>query len=186
MLTSTPTTWGTQPSCQTKTALITRITGQDGAYLAELLLARGYIGHGIKRRSSSFNTGRIDHVYQDPHEEDVRLHLHYGDMTDSAALTRIVAEVRPDEIYNHAAQSHVAVSFETPEYTANADAIGPLRILEALRQLRLTARHASIRLRPPSSTASCAKCRNGRRRPSTRARLRRGQALRLLDHRELP
>ncbi|WP_342153236.1 GDP-mannose 4,6-dehydratase [Methylorubrum sp. SB2] len=121
-----------------KTALITGITGQDGAYLAEMLLARGYEVHGIKRRSSSFNTGRIDHLYQDPHDEDVRLRLHYGDMTDSAALTRIVADVRPDEIYNLAAQSHVAVSFETPEYTANADAVGPLRILEALRQLRLT------------------------------------------------
>ena len=121
-----------------KTALITGITGQDGAYLAEMLLARGYEVHGIKRRSSSFNTGRIDHLYQDPHDEDVRLRLHYGDMTDSAALTRIIADVRPDEIYNLAAQSHVAVSFETPEYTANADAVGPLRILEALRQLRLT------------------------------------------------
>ncbi len=120
-----------------KTALVTGITGQDGAYLAELLLARGYTVHGIKRRSSSFNTGRIDHLYQDPHEHDPRLRLHYGDMTDSAAIARILDEVQPDEIYNLAAQSHVAVSFETPEYTANADAIGPLRILEAMRRLRL-------------------------------------------------
>ena len=120
-----------------KTALVTGITGQDGAYLAELLLARGYTVHGIKRRSSSFNTGRIDHLYQDPHEHDPRLWLHYGDMTDSAAIARILDEVQPDEIYNLAAQSHVAVSFETPEYTANADAIGPLRILEAMRRLRL-------------------------------------------------
>jgi GDPmannose 4,6-dehydratase len=120
-----------------KTALVTGITGQDGAYLAELLLARGYTVHGIKRRSSSFNTGRIDHLYQDPHEHDPRLRLHYGDMTDSAAIARILDDVQPDEIYNLAAQSHVAVSFETPEYTANADAIGPLRILEAMRRLRL-------------------------------------------------
>ena len=120
-----------------KTALVTGITGQDGAYLAEFLLARGYTVHGIKRRSSSFNTGRIDHLYQDPHERDPRLRLHYGDMTDSAAIAHILEEVKPDEIYNLAAQSHVAVSFETPEYTANADAIGPLRILEAMRRVRL-------------------------------------------------
>ncbi len=120
-----------------KTALITGITGQDGAYLAELLLGKGYEVHGIKRRSSSFNTARIDHLYQDPHEEDVRLNLHYGDMTDATNLIRIVQDVQPDEIYNLAAQSHVQVSFETAEYTANADAIGPLRILEAIRLLRL-------------------------------------------------
>ncbi len=120
-----------------KTALITGITGQDGAYLAELLLKKGYTVHGIKRRASSFNTKRVDHLYRDPHEEDVRFFMHYGDMTDSANLIRIVQEVRPDEIYNLAAQSHVQVSFETPEYTANTDAIGALRVLEAIRILGL-------------------------------------------------
>ncbi|TVR84841.1 MAG: GDP-mannose 4,6-dehydratase [Rhodospirillales bacterium] len=118
-----------------KTALITGTTGQDGAYLAELLLSKGYIVHGLKRRSSSFNTERVDHLYQDPHEPDVRLHLHYGDMTDSTNLIRLVQEVVPDEIYNLAAQSHVQVSFETPEYTANADGLGALRLLEAIRIL---------------------------------------------------
>ncbi len=120
-----------------KVALITGVTGQDGAYLAELLLAKGYEVHGIKRRSSSFNTGRIDHLYQDPHEERVRFHLHYGDLTDSTNLIRIMQEVQPDEIYNLGAQSHVQVSFETPEYTANSDAIGTLRLLEAIRILGL-------------------------------------------------
>jgi len=120
-----------------KTALITGITGQDGAYLAEFLLAKGYGVHGVKRRASSFNTDRIDHLYQDPHEKDVRLKLHYGDLTDSTNLIRIIQEVQPDEIYNLAAQSHVGVSFETPEYTANADAVGTLRVLEAIRILRL-------------------------------------------------
>ncbi|MBX9860463.1 MAG: GDP-mannose 4,6-dehydratase [Sphingomonas sp.] len=122
----------------TKTALITGVTGQDGAYLTELLLAKGYQVHGVKRRSSSFNTGRIDHIYQDPHESGAQLHLHYGDMTDSTNLIRIVQEVEPDEIYNLAAQSHVQVSFDTPEYTANADAIGTLRMLEAIKILGLT------------------------------------------------
>jgi GDPmannose 4,6-dehydratase len=121
----------------TKTALITGITGQDGSYLAELLLSKGYQVHGVKRRASSFNTDRIDHLYQDPHEKDVRLTLHYGDLTDSTNLIRIIQEVQPDEIYNLAAQSHVAVSFETPEYTANADGLGTLRLLEAIRILRL-------------------------------------------------
>ncbi len=120
-----------------KTALITGITGQDGAYLAEFLLEKGYEVHGIKRRSSLFNTGRIDHLYQDPHEEDVRFALHYGDLTDATNLIRIVQEVQPDEIYNLAAQSHVQVSFETPEYTANSDALGTLRLLEAVRILGL-------------------------------------------------
>ncbi len=120
-----------------KAALITGITGQDGAYLAELLLSKGYSVHGVKRRASSFNTDRIDHLYQDPHERDVRLKLHYGDLTDSTNLIRIIQEVQPDEIYNLAAQSHVGVSFETPEYTANADAIGTLRVLEAIRILGL-------------------------------------------------
>ncbi len=118
-----------------KTALITGVTGQDGAYLAELLLAKGYVVHGIKRRSSSFNTGRVDHLYQDPHETDVRLTLHYGDMTDATNLIRIIQQTQPTEIYNLAAQSHVQVSFETPEYTANADALGALRVLEAIRIL---------------------------------------------------
>ena len=121
-----------------KKALITGITGQDGAYLAELLLEKGYEVHGIKRRASLFNTDRIDHLYQDPHEKGVRLKLHYGDLTDSTNLIRIIQEVQPDEIYNLAAQSHVMVSFETPEYTANADAVGTLRILEAIRILGMT------------------------------------------------
>jgi GDPmannose 4,6-dehydratase len=116
-------------------ALITGVTGQDGAYLAEFLLDKGYEVHGIKRRSSLFNTGRIDHLYQDPHEKDLRFVLHYGDMTDSSSLVRIIQQVRPDEIYNLAAQSHVAVSFEEPEYTANSDALGALRVLEAIRIL---------------------------------------------------
>ncbi len=120
-----------------KVALITGATGQDGAYLAELLLAKGYIVHGVKRRSSSFNTGRIDHLYRDFHEAGVRFFLHYGDMTDATNLIRLVQEVQPDEIYNLAAQSHVQVSFETPEYTANSDALGTLRLLEAMRILKL-------------------------------------------------
>jgi len=121
-----------------KVALITGITGQDGSYLAEFLLKKGYDVHGIKRRSSLFNTDRIDHLYQDPHEKNIKLTLHYGDMTDSMNLTRIIQEVQPDEIYNLAAMSHVAVSFETPEYVANADGTGTLRILEAVKLLGLT------------------------------------------------
>ncbi|AXY77119.1 GDP-mannose 4,6-dehydratase [Paraflavitalea soli] len=121
-----------------KVALITGVTGQDGAYLTDLLLKKGYIVHGIKRRSSLFNTERIDHLYQDPHEKNIQLKLHYGDLTDSTNLIRIIQETQPDEIYNLAAMSHVAVSFETPEYTANADGIGTLRILEAVRLLGLT------------------------------------------------
>lgn len=120
-----------------KTALITGITGQDGSYLAELLLEKGYRVHGIKRRASSFNTDRIDHLYQDPHEQDPRLVLHYGDLSDASNLIRIIQQVQPDEIYNLGAQSHVAVSFESPEYTANCDALGTLRILEAVRILGL-------------------------------------------------
>lgn len=121
-----------------KTALITGITGQDGAYLAELLLGKGYVVHGIKRRSSLFNTNRIDHLYQDPHEQNIRFKLHYGDLSDSMNLTRIIQEVQPDEIYNLGAMSHVKVSFDTPEYTANVDGLGTLRILEAVRLLGLT------------------------------------------------
>ena len=120
-----------------KKALITGITGQDGSYLAEFLLEKGYEVHGIKRRSSSFNTARIDHLYKDPHEEDKNFILHYGDMTYSTNLISIIQQVKPDEIYNLAAQSHVAVSFESPEYTANCDALGILRILEAIRTLGL-------------------------------------------------
>jgi len=120
-----------------KVALITGITGQDGAYLAELLLEKGYIVHGIKRRSSSFNTQRIDHLYRDPHEDNVNLQLHYGDMTDATNLIRLIQKTQPDEVYNLAAQSHVQVSFETPEYTANADALGTLRMLEGIKLLGL-------------------------------------------------
>ncbi|MHC9419761.1 GDP-mannose 4,6-dehydratase [Sphingomonas citri] len=124
-------------AAERKIALITGVTGQDGAYLAELLLSKGYVVHGIKRRASLFNTTRIDHLYRDPHEDDVRFFLHHGDLTDSTNLIRIIQQVQPDEIYNLAAQSHVAVSFEVPEYTANADALGTLRLLEAIRILGL-------------------------------------------------
>ena len=121
-----------------RVALVTGVTGQDGAYLAELLLSKGYVVHGVKRRSSSFNSGRIDHFYEDPHESNARFFLHYGDLTDATNLIRLVQEVTPDEIYNLAAQSHVHVSFETPEYTANSDALGTLRLLESLRILNRT------------------------------------------------
>src|SRR6202012_4050048 len=120
-----------------KTALITGITGQDGALLAELLLGKGYVVHGVKRRSSSFNTERVDHLYQDPHKSGANFFMHYGDLTDSTNLIRLVQETQPDEIYNLAAQSHVQVSFETPEYTSNADGTGVLRLLEAIRILKL-------------------------------------------------
>lgn len=132
-----------------KTALITGVTGQDGAYLAELLLQKGYVVHGVKRRSSSFNTGRVDHLFRDRHEGDSRFHLHFGDMTDATNLVRLVQETEPDEIYNLAAQSHVAVSFETPEYTANADALGSLRLLEAIRILK---REQSVRFYQASTS----------------------------------
>ena len=121
-----------------KVALITGITGQDGAYLAEFLLSKGYEVHGIKRRSSSFNTSRLDNLYQDPHSKDIKFHLHYGDMTDATNLIGLMQKINPDEVYNLAAQSHVQVSFETPEYTANADGIGALRLLEAIRLLNMT------------------------------------------------
>ena len=120
-----------------KTALITGITGQDGAYLAEFPLGKGYVVHGIKRRSSLINTERIDHLYQDPHEPDRRFFLHYGDLGDSASITRVIQQIQPDEIYNLGAQSHVAVSFEQPEYTANVDGLGALRMLDAIRILGL-------------------------------------------------
>jgi GDPmannose 4,6-dehydratase len=124
----------------TKTALITGVTGQDGAYLAELLLSKGYMVHGLKRRSSSFNTGRVEHLYRHPHEADARFKMHYGDLTDATNLIRLMQEIQPDEVYNLAAQSHVQVSFETPEYTGNADGLGTLRLLEAIRILGLTGR----------------------------------------------
>ena len=119
-----------------KTALITGVTGQDGAYLSELLLGKGYLVHGIKRRSSLFNTARIDHLYQDPHETDVRLTLHHGDLTDASSLIRVINQVKPDEIYNLGAQSHVRVSFDVPEYTYDIVGIGPLRVLEAIRSIK--------------------------------------------------
>jgi len=153
-----------------KRALLTGITSQDGAYLAEFLLAKGYEVHGIKRRASSLNTARIDHLYAGPHEKQVRFRLHYGDLTDATNLIRIIQEVQPDEIYNLAAQSHVMVSFETPEYTTNSDALGPLRLLEAIRILGLKERPASTRPRLRSSTAKCVKPRRLRPPPSTRAR----------------
>lgn len=124
----------------TKVALITGVTGQDGGYLAELLLAKGYTVHGVKRRSSSFNTSRVDHLYADPHEKVAKFHLHYGDMTDATNLIRLIQEIQPAEIYNLAAQSHVQVSFETPEYTANSDGLGTLRLLEAIRILKMEER----------------------------------------------
>ena len=129
-----------------KKALITGITGQDGSYLAEFLLKKGYEVHGIKRRTSLINTDRIDHLYQDPHETNRKFILHHGDLTDSTSLIRIIQEVQPDEIYNLAAQSHVAVSFEEPEYTANSDALGALRILEAIRILKLEKKLNIIKL----------------------------------------
>ena len=170
----------------TKIALITGITGQDGSYLAELLLTKGYQVHGVKRRASSFNTDRIDHLYQDPHEKDVRLKLHYGDLTDSTNLIRIIQEVQPDEIYNLAAQSHVAVSFETPEYTANADGLGTLRSARGHSHpapgeedpLLPGVDLGDIRQRPGNTSA---------RNDSllSAIALWRGESLRLLDHRQL-
>ena len=158
------------PQSNTRTALITGATGQDGAYLAEFLLAKNYVVHGVKRRSSSFNSGRIDHLYQDPHELGDPLLFHYGDVTDSTNLIRIVQETRPDEIYNLAAQSHVQVSFETPEYTANADAVGALRILEAIRILGLQGARDFTRRRRRNCTASVRSIRKRRRRRFIRAR----------------
>lgn len=147
-----------------KTALITGVTGQDGAYLAELLLRKGYAVHGVKRRSSSFNTGRVDHLYRDPHESGIYLRLHFGDLTDSTNLIRLIQEIQPDEIYNLAAQSHVAVSFETPEYTANADALGTLRLLEAIRILGL---QQSVRFYQASTSEMFGKVRENPQRETT-------------------
>ena len=172
-----------------RTALITGITGQDGAYLAELLLAKGYVVHGIRRRSSSFNSERIDHLYQDPHEPGTRLFLHYGDMTDSTGLVRVVDEVQPDEVYNLAAQSHVSVSFVEPEYTANADALGALRLLEAIR-IAAGATEAT-RFYQASTSEMYGQRRASRRRTSgtpfpSAQPVRRRQAVRALDHDQLP
>ncbi len=154
-----------------KKALITGVTGQDGAYLSELLLNKGYEVHGVKRRSSSFNTERIDHLYQDPHDPERRFHLHYGDLTDSTNLIRIVQEIQPDEIYNLGAQSHVQVSFDTPEYTANADAIGVLRLLEAIRIQGLQEKTRFYQASTSELFGKCRKCRRRKRRRFTRDRL---------------
>lgn len=151
-----------------KKALITGVTGQDGAYLAELLLSKGYEVHGVKRRSSLFNTARIDHLFHDVHENGLPFFLHHGDMTDSSSLTRIIQKVQPDEIYNLAAQSHVAVSFEEPEYTANSDALGALRILEAIRILGLEKKLAFTKRQPPSCMAWFKKPRKKRQLPFIR------------------
>lgn len=151
-----------------KVALITGVTGQDGSYLAELLLEKGYEVHGIKRRASSFNTERVDHIYQDPHSGNPKFHLHYGDLTDSSNLTRILQEVQPDEVYNLGAMSHVAVSFDSPEYTADVDAIGTLRLLEAIRFLGLEKRPVFIRRPPLSCMVWFRKSRRKRARRSIR------------------
>ena len=175
------------PTDMSKTALITGITGQDGAYLAELLLAQGYTVHGIKRRASLFNTDRVDHLYQDPHVPGGRFFMHYGDLTDATNLIRIVQETQPDEIYNLAAQSHVQVSFETPEYTANSDALGTLRLLEAMRILGLGDSGAllpGLHQRDVRPRAGGPAARDHALLPAQP--LRRRQGLRLLDHGELP
>ncbi len=171
----------------TKKALITGITGQDGSYLAELLLQQGYEVHGIKRRASLFNTQRVDHIYQDPHLEHRNFVLHYGDLTDASILTRIVQQVQPDEIYNLGAQSHVAVSFEAPEYTADVDALGTLRLLEAIRLLGL---EKKTRFYQASSSELYGLVQEtpavGDHAVPPAQPLRGGEALRLLDHGELP
>lgn len=168
-----------------KKALITGVTGQDGSYLAEFLLAKGYEVHGIKRRASSFNTQRVDHIYQDPHVNNRNFVLHYGDLTDSSNLTRIIQEVQPDEVYNLGAQSHVAVSFESPEYTADVDAMGTLRILEAIRLLGLEKKLVSIRHRHPNCTVWFRKRLKGNNTFLSALSIRGGQALRVLDNRQL-
>jgi len=169
-----------------KTALITGISGQDGSYLAELLLEKGYVVHGIKRRASSLNTQRIDHLYQDPHESDPRLVLHYGDLTDSTNLIRIIQQVQPDEIYNLGAQSHVAVSFESPEYTANSDALGTLRILEAVRILELTDKTRIYQASTSELYGLVQESPERNHAVLSAQPLWGGQALCLLDHGELP
>ena len=171
---------------QSKVALITGITGQDGAYLAELLLEKGYLVHGIKRRSSLFNTERIDHLYQDPHQSDRRFFLHYGDMTDSTSLTRIIQSVNPHEIYNLAAQSHVAVSFEEPKYTANSNALGTLRLLEAIRILGLKERTRFYQASTSEMYGLVQQIPQTEATPfHPRKPLWRGKTLRILDYSEL-
>ena len=168
-----------------KTALITGITGQDGSYLAEFLISKNYEVHGIKRRSSLFNTDRIDHLYQDPHESERDLILHHGDLTDSSSLIRIIKEIQPDEIYNLAAQSHVAVSFEEPEYTANTDALGTLRILEAIRILGL---ESKTKFYQASTSELFGKIQEIPQKETTllpKKPLRSSKTLCLLDHHEL-
>ena len=167
----TPGTQLSPPSTapQPKVALITSITGQDGSYLAEFLLEKGYIVHGIKRRASSFNTQSVDHIYQDPHIDNANFKLHYGDLTDTSNLVRIVQETKPDEIYNLGAQSHVAVSFESPEYTADVDGMGTLRILEAIRVLGREKKPAFTKPVPANSMAWCKKPRKRRPPRSTPA-----------------
>src|SRR5690242_12094573 len=152
-----------------RVALITGVTGQDGAYLSEYLLGLGYTVHGIKRRSSSFNTARVDHLYQDPHTGNVPFLLHYGDMTDSTNLIRLMQQIRPTEIYNLAAQSHVGVSFESPEYTANADALGVLRLLEAIRILGMEKETRFYQASTSEPTDLCRRYHRRKRRPSIRA-----------------
>ncbi len=168
-----------------KTALITGITGQDGAYLAELLLGKGYTVYGIKRRSSSFNTGHIDNLYQDPHVNNRNFVLHYGDLSDSTNLIRIVQEVQPDELYNLAAQSHVKVSFETPEYTANSDALGTLRLLEAIRILGLETKTRFYQAFTSELYGKVQGLNRLRAHLSICVPLRCGQALCILDHDQL-
>jgi GDPmannose 4,6-dehydratase len=165
-----------------KKALITGVTGQDGSYLAEFLLGKGYEVHGIKRRASLFNTQRVDHIYQDPHERNPRFRLHYGDLTDTSNLIRIVQEIQPDEVYNLGAQSHVAVSFESPEYTADVDAMGTLRLLEAIRILGLANKTRFYQ----ASTPGAGDPAEGNHAVLSAQPLCRGQTLCLLDHRQLP
>ena len=169
-----------------KIALITGVTGQDGAYLSRLLLEKGYVVHGIKRRSSSFNTGRIDDLYIDPHERETRFFMHYGDLTDATNLIRVLQETQPNEIYNLAAQSHVQVSFETPEYTANADALGTLRLLEALRILRMEDRVRFYQASTSELYGGSGEAAAGDHAVLSSLALCRRQTLRLLDHRQLP
>lgn len=169
-----------------KVALITGVTGQDGSYLAEFLLEKGYEVHGIKRRASSFNTERVDHIYQDPHAANPKFHLHYGDLTDTSNLTRILQEVQPDEVYNLGAMSHVAVSFESPEYTADVDAMGTLRLLEAIRFLGLEENSLlpGIHLRAVRPGAGNPTERDHAVLPALS--VCGSKTVRLLDHRELP
>lgn len=170
-----------------KKALITGVTGQDGSYLAELLLSKGYEVHGIKRRASSFNTQRVDHIYQDPHVDNRNFVLHYGDLTDSSNLTRIIKEVQPDEVYNLGAQSHVAVSFESPEYTADVDAMGTLRILEAIRLLGLEKKNSFLPGFYLGAVWPCARDTSERNDTFLPAlALCRCQTVRLLDNGKLP